>query len=172
VEVWDGETGERRGGLDIVALLSVAAWKEHTGEGEHDRIATANDYGIVKVWDAKALTLVREIVCGFRFCHAQPLMALESAKGAHRLLVAPRDDRGSSGVGPRGGPPAARRHQPRLLNLFESAQGRQLLAIGSQGIHHPRHPGDLGTVRAFLDVWDLGKAPARAGLVKPAHHLG
>jgi hypothetical protein len=55
-------------------------------------------------------------------------------------------------------------------HLFESAQGRQLLAVLSQGTSHARHPGDK--LRAFLDVWDLGEAPARAQPLRPAHHLG
>jgi hypothetical protein len=55
-------------------------------------------------------------------------------------------------------------------HVFESAQGRQLLAVLSVGTCHPRQPGDK--LRSFLDVWDLGEGPPATGHVRPAHHLG
>jgi hypothetical protein len=55
------------------------------------------------------------------------------------------------------------------FHLLESAGGRHLVAIMGSGRHHVRHPG--GTLRTFLDVWDLGEAPPRDHL-RPAHHLG
>jgi hypothetical protein len=54
--------------------------------------------------------------------------------------------------------------------LFESAQGRQLLAIVGRGHIHARHPGR--TMKAFIDVWDLGQAPAQEGHVRGAHKHG
>jgi WD40 repeat protein len=174
VEVWDGETGERLGGLEANALLSVAAWKEHTGEGEHDRIAAGDNGGRVKVWDGETFTILHELDCGFEIGAVQRLLAFESAEGPTRLLVALVADFGLQVWDPEEGRllhDGINRGCPvNQCHLFESAQGRQLLAIGSQGPRHPRHPGDAH--RAFLDVWDLGEAPGRAGLVKPAHHLG
>jgi hypothetical protein len=55
-------------------------------------------------------------------------------------------------------------------HLFESAEGRHLLAIVGGGKEHPRHPGD--TLRAFLDVWDLGEAPIATRHVRPADEHG
>jgi hypothetical protein len=102
------------------------------------------------------------------------MLAFQSAEGPTRLLVALGDDQGLRLWDPEEG---------RLLHdgidqgcplddwhLFESAQGRQLLAIVGRGEQHPRHAGD--TVRAFLDVWDLGEAPAATGHVRPANNQG
>jgi hypothetical protein len=54
--------------------------------------------------------------------------------------------------------------------LFESADGRQLLAIVGRGNYHAQHPGRV--TRAFIDVWDLGEAPAREEHVRGAHKHG
>jgi hypothetical protein len=56
------------------------------------------------------------------------------------------------------------------VHILESAEGRHLLGIMSYGNCHPHHPGD--TRRSFLDLWDMGEAPARAGALRPAHRLG
>jgi WD40 repeat protein len=172
-QVWNGETGELLADLGDHdrGVTSVVVWKEHTGG--HDRIATAEDAGRVRVWDGEAFTLLHDLDCASAL---NRLLVFESTEGPARLLVAPR------GVEPRG----LRLWDPeegRLLHdginedcpfidwhLLESAQGRHLLAITGKGPRHPRHPGD--TIRPFLDVWDLGQAPARAGLLKPAHHVG
>jgi WD40 repeat protein len=173
IMVWDGETGGLLSQLPghLGQMMTVAVWKEHTGG--HDRIATADVtgwVGKVKVWDGEAFTLLHDFACGTA---VNRLLAFESAEGPARLLVAPIKVSGLQVWDPEEG---------RLLHdgincgcpskqfhLFESAQGRHLLAIVGRGEQHPRHPGD--TLRAFLDVWDLGEAPAREGL-RPANHLG
>jgi hypothetical protein len=140
--------------------------------GEHDRIATAGKGRTVKVYDGKALTLLHDLQLNRGVIVRR---AFESAEGPHRLLV------------------AAGRHAPlpqvwdpeegRLLHdninsncpledwhLLESEQGRHLVVLSVRASGHPRHP--TGAVRTFLDVWDLGGAPARAQPLRPAHHLG
>jgi hypothetical protein len=105
---------------------------------------------------------------------SERMLAFKSAGGAYRLLVALATNVGVEVWDPEEG---------RLLHdginrgcplddchLFESAEGRHLLAIVGYGPLHPRHPGC--TDRAFLDVWDLGEAPAATGHLRPAHHLG
>jgi WD40 repeat protein len=171
VKVWDGETGEQLASLRGPAessFLLVAVWKDHvTG---NDRIAASEGKTTVRVWDGEALTLLHDLRCG----PCQHLSAFKSAEGPARLLVGPAGDGGLQVWDPEEG---------RLLHdginrgcpwfdcqLFESAQGRHLLAIVGVGSHHPRHPGD--TQRPFLDVWDLGQAPAWGEHVRPAHHLG
>jgi WD40 repeat protein len=165
VKVWDGETGECLADLKghEGPMRSVAVWKEQTGEGEHDRIATAGEDGKVKVWDGEALTLLHDLDCG----PCQRVLPFESAEGSTRLLVAnerlqvwdPEEGR--------------LLHNPALeltegdCHLFESAQGRHLLATVGRSV--VRHPGE--ELRSFVDVWDLGQAPARDH-VRPAHHLG
>jgi WD40 repeat protein len=171
-KVWDGETGEMLGDLEghrTGLEVSVAVWKEH--HGGHDRIATASRDGRVKVWDGEAFTLLHDITCD---SPVGRVMAFKSAGGQYRLLVAPEGFGGLQVWDP---------EERRLLydginrgcpfgdwHLFESAGGRQLLAITGDGIRHPRHPGD--EQRAFLDVWDLGEAPPRANPLRAAHHLG
>jgi WD40 repeat protein len=168
-KVWDVETGEWLADLEgrtLGSARAVAVWKEH--EGGHDRIATAGSFR-VRVWDGEAFTLLHEIDCG-----GQSLLAFPSAEGPARLLVAREPEVGLQMWNPEEG---------RLLHdginrgcpfshwhLFESAQGRHLLATSGRDTCHARHPGD--TLRAFLDVWDLGEAPAAVGHVRPAHHLG
>jgi WD40 repeat protein len=170
--VWDGETGEMLGELRgrDGGVVAVVVWKEHTGG--HDRIATATG-GKPKVWDGGALTLLHDLDCS----PCQRVLAFESAEGPTRLLVELASDMGPRGV------QVWDPEEGRLLHdginldcpfldrhLFESAQGRHLLAIAGNRPRHPRHPGD--TNRPFLEVWDLGEAAARAGFIKPAHHLG
>jgi hypothetical protein len=171
-KVWDGETGVRlanlRGHQEV--FISVVVWKEH--RGGHDRIATTGDDGRLKVWDGEAFTLLRDV--RQRGGHATTqLLPFKSAEGAHRLLTSgqrvevwdPEEGRLlHDGINIHRGCRADHCH------LFESAQGCHLLAITSRSHHHPRHPGD--TVRAFLDVWDLGEAPAREGHVRGAHKHG
>jgi WD40 repeat protein len=169
-KVWDGETGKTLENLQGHTgwVRSVAVWKEHTGG--HDRIATASDDGWVKIWDGEAFTLLHDLDCG-----GQYVLAFKSAEGPTRLLVELEGGRSLQLWDPEEG---------RLLHdginsdcptsrdwhLFESAQGRHLLAVIGKGMFHPRHPG--GTVRAFLDVWDLGEAPARVDHVRGAHKHG
>jgi WD40 repeat protein len=172
VKVWDGETGEWLADLwgHSHPVMTMAVWKEHTGG--HDRIATGSGRGIseVKVWDGEACTLLHN--------HGRPgiirsVLALKSAEGPHRLLVGLEE--GPLSVwdpeegrllhdGINRGCPFSRCH------LFESAGGRHLLAMKGSGTYHDRHTGR--TKRTFLDVWDLGEAPARVGHLRPAHHLG
>jgi WD40 repeat protein len=170
-KVWDGETGERLADLlgHGAGVRSVAVWKEHTGG--HDRIATATYDGNARVWDGEAFTLLHDLQVGHAIGRVS---AFKSAEGPHRLLVALIDQRGVLMFDPEEG---------RLLHeginrdcplddchLFESTEGRHLLAIVGRGDHHPQDPDD--TLRAFLDVWDLGEAPAAEGQIRPAHKHG
>jgi hypothetical protein len=168
--VWDGETGELLAKLrgHKTSVVSVTVWKEHTGGGEHDRIATAGYDGHATVWDGEAFTLLHDLNCGGP---CQRLRAFKSAEGPTRLLVARTLAQGLQVWEGRLLHHGINRDCPFIdCHLFESAQGRHLLAIVGRDGQHPRHPGD--TVRSFLDVWDLGEAPAAAGNVRPAHHLG
>jgi WD40 repeat protein len=169
--VWDGETGEMLGELPVPGgpVRSVAVWKEHTGG--HDRIALTGNDRKIKVWDGEALTLLREL----EGWHAvKKLSAFRSAEGPARLLVERRENHGLQVWDPEEG---------RLLHdgidrgwlsedchLFESAQGRHLLATASMGTHSGRNT--RGTVGTRLEVWDLGQAPAREGHMRPAHKQG
>jgi hypothetical protein len=170
-KVWDGETGERLASLETHArgVTSLTVWKEHTGEGEHDRIATCG-FRDVKIWDGEAFTLLHDLNCD----SAWQLLAFKSAEGPTRLLVAPAGDAGLQVWDPEEGRllhDGINRGCPLDdLHLFESAKGRHLLAIVGSGNRHARHPGD--TIRSFLDVWDLGEAPPRANPMRAAHHLG
>jgi WD40 repeat protein len=177
IKVWDGETGERLADVPGhgAGTRSVAVWKGHTGGGEHDRIASTGGDGRIKVWDGETLTLLRDLGCSSR--SMDRLLAFESAEGPARLLVASEDDDAGLQVWD---PEKGRLLHDGInrdcplddLHLFESAQGRHLLAIAGRGKYHRRHPGF--TDRSFLDVWDLGEAPAAAaeGHIRPAHHLG
>jgi WD40 repeat protein len=171
-KVWDGETGEMLADLEEPerTVMSVAVWKEHTGG--HDRIALGGYDGHAKVWDGEAFTVLHDLDIG-----SQPLdrlLAFESAEGVARLLVPSGDQVALQVYDPEEG----RRLHDGInrdcplegWHLLESAQGRHLLAIVGRGSFHPRHPGD--TPRAFLDVWDLGEAPAREGQMRPAHKHG
>jgi WD40 repeat protein len=168
--VWDGETGEmladlggREGGVVLVAV-----WKEHTGG--HDRIATAGSF-MIKVWDGEALTLLHEIG---RHGTVRSMLAFQSAEGPARLLVARHERHGLRVWDPEEGRllhDGINRGCPSdNIHMFESAQGRHLLAVVGSHDHHPRHPG--GTMRTFLDVWDLGEAPAPEEQIRPAHKHG
>jgi WD40 repeat protein len=159
--VWDGETGERLADLwgPGGRFSSMAVWKDYTGA--HDRIATATFDGHARVWDGEAFTPLHDLQVGDAI---RRVAAFQSAEGPHRLLV-----------GLEGGPLQVwDPEEGRLLHdginrgcplddchLLESAQGRHLLAIVGDGRQHPRHPGDAR--RVFLDVWDLGEAPAAEG---------
>jgi WD40 repeat protein len=170
VKVWDGETGGLLSNLPGPEgwVMAVAVWKEHTGG--HDRIATT-EHRRLRVWDGEALTLLHDLDCGPGILRVS---IFESAEGPTRLLRVLSDDRGLQVWDPEEGRllhDGINRECPlHGFHLFESAQGRHLLAILSRGDHHPLHPG--GTVRAFLDVWDLGEAPAREAHVRGAHKHG
>jgi WD40 repeat protein len=150
------------------AVTSLAVWKDHTTG--HDRIATAAAEGAVKVWDGEALTLLHNLEC----YPSGGLLAFKTVEGPHRLLVGleggpiqvwdPEEGRLLDESIHRGCPVSGDPH------LFESARGRHLVAFMSRGDHHARHPGD--TERTFLDVCDLGEAPAPEKHVRPAHHHG
>jgi WD40 repeat protein len=178
VKVWDGETGEWLAdlGRHTGPVRSVAVWKEHTGG--RDRIALGDDAGRIKIWDGEALTLLHDLEGG----HAvKKLSAFRSAEGPARLLMAPVAEAGLQVWDPEEG---------RLLHhgigrgwlledfhLFESAQGRLLLAIAGlgttgRGEHQPRQGQPGGTVGTRLDVWNLGEAPAAEGHMRPAHKHG
>jgi WD40 repeat protein len=166
-KVWDAETGGLlavlRGHQDV--LLSVVVWKEHVGEDEHDRIATAGLDGHVRVWDGEAFTPMHDLESGT----SQHMLPFKSAEGPARLLVGLLD--GAQVWDPEEGRllhDGINRGCPLFgCHLFESAQGRHLLAITGHGTYHPRHPG--GRFRVFLDVWDLGEAPAATGHLRGAH---
>jgi WD40 repeat protein len=169
-KVWDGETGERLADLEghTGTVMAIAVWKEHTGG--HDRIATATYDGHARVWDGEAFNLLHDLG---RHGSIRCMLAFKSAEGPTRLLV-----------GLEGGPLQLwdpeegrllhdginRRCPSKHLHVFESAQGRHLLAIKGGGLTHSRYPGQ--TPRSFLDVWDLGEAPAATVHLRPAHHLG
>jgi WD40 repeat protein len=171
-KVWDGETGgwlaDLRGHKSSVRSLAV--WKEHTGG--HDRIATTDWSNNLRVWDGETFTLLHELAVGSRIWRA---LAFESAEGPTRLLLPLVADFGLQVWDPEEGRllhDGINRGRPISggWHLFESAQGRHLLAIVAFDENHPRHPRD--TYRTSLDVWDLGEAPATTGHVRPAHHLG
>jgi WD40 repeat protein len=171
-KVWDGETGERLADLrNEVPVSSVAVWKEHTGG--HDRIATTGGDGRIKVWDGEALTLLHDLDCAGGSA-SRRIRAFTSAEGPARLLVALAADLGVQVWDPEEGrllhDGINRRCPMEDCHLFESAQGRYLLAIVGSGARHARHPGD--TYRPFLDVWDLGEAPAATGHMRGAHKQG
>jgi WD40 repeat protein len=151
--VRDGETGEMLADLrgHEGGITSVAVWKEHTGG--HDRIATAGSFNI-KVWDGEALTLLHDLALDYR---PSGLWAFESAKGPTRLLVRlghcgvqlwdPEEGRLLNHVVDQAEP-----HPLPDLHLFESAQGRHLLAITKIGGTRDRQqPGDTMTTTS-LDV--------------------
>jgi hypothetical protein len=128
----------------------------------------------VTVWNGETLTLLHDLDVGSRIGR---LLTFESAEGPTRLLLGL--DRGFLQVwdpeegrllhdGINRGCPLDHCH------LFESPEGRHLLAIVGGGKQHPRHPGPGNTfMRDFLDVWDLGEAPApRAQPLRPALHTG
>jgi WD40 repeat protein len=169
-KVWDGETGEMLADLrgHGGAVRSVAVWKERTGG--HDRIATANWDGKIKVWDGEAFTLLHDLVCGDSGT-IWDISAFMSAEGPHRLLAGPASADGLQVWDPEEG---------RLLHdginrvdyrgcpiedfhLFESAQGRHLLAIVRR---------QFGGEDVFLFVLDLGEAPARIQPLRPANKQG
>jgi WD40 repeat protein len=167
-KVWDGETGEMLADLrwHEHMVRSVAVWKEHTGG--HDRIATLDRTSKVRIWDGEAFTLLHDLD------GASAILPFKSAEGPARLLVWPLSKGGAQVWDPEEG---------RLLHdginrgcpldgwhLFESAQGRHLLATVGRGEQHPRHSGN--TARAFLDVWDLGEALPCTPSLRGAHHRG
>jgi WD40 repeat protein len=169
-KVWDGEAGEMLadlGGHDG-AVKSVAVWKEH--HGGHDRIATADNQA-VKVWDGEAFTLLHDLACDSPVAR---LMASKSAEGPCHLVGVYSNGGGLQVWDPEEGR-LLRGNSNRMsklddCHLFESAEGRQLLAIKGSGRGQAQQPAQ--TRRAFLDVWDLGEAPPAIGHVRPAHHLG
>jgi WD40 repeat protein len=172
-KVWDGETGELLAELEAHqgGVTSVAVWTQH--EEGRDLIATASQNGGLKIWDGEAFTLLQNLHVGGMGEHILPY---KSAEGPAHLLVASEERVGIQVWDPEEG---------RLLHhginrgctledchLFESAQGRHLLAIVGLVSRHPRHPGPGDELRAFLDVWDLGEAPPRAQPLRPAHKHG
>jgi hypothetical protein len=180
-KVWDGETGELLEDLRDHGgpVNSVAVWKEHTGGSEHDRIALGgaatggHGYGVfeVKVWDGEAFTVLHHLQVGRAI---RRVAAFKSAEGPHRLVVGL--DGGPLQVWD---PEEGRKLHDGInrawlsedLHLFESAQGRHLLATVSRGTRSVWNP--LGTVGTPLRVWDLGEAPAgEQHHMRPAHHLG
>jgi WD40 repeat protein len=168
--VWDGETGEmlaRLGGMG--GVRSVAVWKEH--RGGHDRIATVPrkaDHGSgVTVWDGEAFKCLRDLA------FASTVLVCKSAEGPARLLLGQAQGGLQVWDPEEGRRLAGGIHHPHAFDtfhLFESAQGRHLLATVSRGNQHPRHPG--GVERFVLDVWDLGEAPACTPSLRGAHHTG
>jgi hypothetical protein len=125
------------------------------------------------VWDGEALTLLHDLDCGSPI---QRLLAFESAEGPHptHLLVGQLDGQGVQVWDPEEGrllhDDFTPDHSSAACHLFESAESRQVLATMGQSYRHPRHPGD--TTRTFLDVWDLGEAPAPEIQMPGAHKKG
>jgi WD40 repeat protein len=172
IKVWDGEIGEVLEDLLVPRgpVRLVAVWKEHMGG--HDRIAVAGYDGHARVWDGEASTLLHDLDCGGGIAQ---LLPFETVEGPARLLVAPQEARRGLQVWD----PEERRLLHDGINhgcplnqchVFESAQGRHLVAVVGRGKQHPRHRG--GMERSFLDVWDLGEAPAWTGHVRPANKQG
>jgi hypothetical protein len=87
-KVWDGETGEMLAKLrgHESSVVSVAVWKEHTGG--HDRTATANSDGHVRVWGGEAFVLLNDLDCGGGIARLVPF---ETAEGPARLMVSPQE---------------------------------------------------------------------------------
>jgi hypothetical protein len=87
------------------------------------------------VWDGEALTLLHDLDCASR--PKDRLLAFTSAEGPARLLVASEDREGiqlwvpEEGRLLHGG--INQDIPPNDLHLFESAQGRHLLAIVGRG---------------------------------------
>jgi hypothetical protein len=173
-KVWDGETREWLADLrgHEGPVTAVAVWKEHTGN--HDRIATTGFDGHVRVWDGEAFTLLHDLEGASANKHVLPF---QTAEGPYRLLVVPVSLHGGRGMEVYD-PEEGRLLQGDInrdcpmdnLHLFESAQGRHLLALRGEGNSHTRHPDQRRG--AFLDVWDLGEAPAGEGHVRGAHKHG
>jgi WD40 repeat protein len=172
-KVWDGETGGLLADLlgHTGEVVSAAVWKEHTGG--HDRIATG-DHRTVKVWDGEALALLRELDYGSGILQMVPF---RTAEGSYSLLLGGDHRRGLEVWNPELG----RRVQEGIhlgcpfakSSFFESAEGRYLLAIVGWGFHRFRdYDEDPREVRTFLDVYDLGEAPARPDGVRGAHKTG
>jgi WD40 repeat protein len=170
-KVWDGETGEMLADLPGPGgfLSSVAVWKEH--HGGHDRVATASGDRTVRVWDGEAFTLLHDLDCDSPVAQ---VMAFKSAEGPCHLVAVHSNGGGLQIWDPEEGR-LLRGNNNRVAqlddcHLFKSAEGRHLLAIRGSGRRQLRHAAT--TVTAFLDVWDLGDAPAATGHVRPAHRLG
>jgi WD40 repeat protein len=170
VKVWDG--AELR--VPVSMVTSVAVWTEHGGGHDHDRIATAAGGGVVKVYGGEAFILLRDLDVGSA---TKRIIPFQSAEGACRLLVVPmslEDGRSIQIWSPEEGRllhDGINRDCPMEdVHLFQSAEGRHLLAVRGRGEQHPRHPGD--TMRAFLDVWDLGEAPVGTVNMRGAHKHG
>jgi WD40 repeat protein len=180
--VWDGETGELltelRGRND--GLKSLAVWKDH--RAGNDRIATWDLAGEVKVYDGEALELLHTLDCHAR---GDLLLPLQSAEGPHRLLVAD-ESQGLQLWDPEEGRllhgnPSASGLRVSSSHLFESGDGRYLLALTFVSLHPvdplARHGGvddDGNRLNVFMEVWDLGPAPPRpeARHLRPAHKTG
>jgi hypothetical protein len=176
--VWDAETGEMLAAVGVPGggVRSVAMWKEHTGERDRDRIVTiptrAGHDPRVIVWGGETLEFLHDLDLPLEH-EATGALAFRSAEGPTRLLLLM-----ASGGPQVWDPEEGRRlhdgtHHPDALktwHLFESAQGRHLLATVSRGSQHPRHPG--GVNRFVLDVWDLGEAPPCNLSLRGAHHTG
>jgi hypothetical protein len=128
--------------------------------------------GKVRVWDGEALTLLHDLHTGASTINR--LWAFKSAEGPTRLLVGLDRGRGLQVWDPEEGrllhDDINLAFPTRICHLLESAQGRHLLAMTGSGFNHPRHPGD--TLRDFLDVWDLGEAPAGERPLRAAHKHG
>jgi hypothetical protein len=135
----------------------------------HDRIATTHSSGDIEVWDGETFTVLRTLTCQAPTARVF-LLPFKSAEGRTRLLVTSRDLRVVEVWDPEENvvlPELIRSEgaEPSGFHLFESAEGRQLLAFG------PRlRRGEAD--KAFLDVWDLGEAFMEAQHVRPANKHG
>jgi WD40 repeat protein len=173
VRVWDGETGERVSELArCIGSQPLAVWKEHW-DG-HDRIAVVTQGSKIDVYDAETLTVLHTLRPKSDMMFTS-MLPFKSSEGPTRLLVAPRSDRGMEIWEPEEG---VLLHDRIITkgselwgcHLFESAEGRQLLAVGGKCLEPRIPPGE--TDKAFLDVWDLGKAFMEAQHVRPANKHG
>jgi hypothetical protein len=115
------------------------------------------------VWDGEAFTLPHDLDCNSH----HHMLTFKSAEGQTRLLVGPAGDEGLQVWDPEEGRrlhDGVKRGSPlQGFHLFESAQGRHLLAIMT------RH---YSNDNVTLDVWDLGEAPAATEHVRPANKQG
>jgi WD40 repeat protein len=168
-QVWDGETGDYLADLggNGGPVTSVVVWKEHLRGRDQDRIATASGTQQIKVWDGEALTLLHDLECDSLM---ERLFAFKSAEGPCHLVAVRYDGSGLQIWEPEEGrllhSNSNRISRLEDSHLFESAEGRYLLAIkSSDDLRQTQRP-------AFLDVWDLGEAAADIGQMRPAHKHG
>jgi hypothetical protein len=165
VRLWSLQTGLMIHSLEHdCEVLRVAAYKEHL-QGR-DRIVTADEWGVIRVFDAETGTLHRSLtghhgevdrLLVFELWEGPRLLS-SSADGSVRLWR-PEEGRLLHVLESPGGD-----LMPSTLHLVELEGGRQGLVVGCTWFASP----------SALQVWDIGKAapPPSALGVRPAHKTG